>query len=235
MKVQCLECKSNYNVNDEKVPDNGTKIKCPKCENIIIIKKSPSTPPPIQNTKLDKQSEFNNKPSEKNVNADTKNCPYCAEEILAVATKCKHCGSNIVENQIATASNEKSMIVKKERSIVPMILGIIGGVVGLPGALCAGACAVGLGSLAGENDATVQAIGDFYLYLGIITALAGLVFGCIARRKPVLSGAAMIASAVLGGITLIAGNMFALVASTLFLIGGGIAIANKNRPAPSAA
>lgn len=23
---------------------------------------------------------------------DTKNCPYCGEEILAVAKKCKHCG-----------------------------------------------------------------------------------------------------------------------------------------------
>ena len=25
-------------------------------------------------------------------NKETKNCPYCGEEILAIAKKCKHCG-----------------------------------------------------------------------------------------------------------------------------------------------
>lgn len=29
---------------------------------------------------------------------ETKRCPYCGEEILAVAIKCKHCGSNITED-----------------------------------------------------------------------------------------------------------------------------------------
>ncbi len=26
---------------------------------------------------------------------ETKNCPYCAEEVLAAAIKCKHCGSEL--------------------------------------------------------------------------------------------------------------------------------------------
>jgi hypothetical protein len=32
------------------------------------------------------------------VNTNTKACPYCGETILAVAIKCKHCGSNLGHN-----------------------------------------------------------------------------------------------------------------------------------------
>jgi hypothetical protein len=200
-----------------------------------VISKPQIAPPTLPTQKVAENVDPNQGPSLYSNGSEKKNCPFCAEEILAVATKCKHCGTDLVDSQQKSNSDEKAMVVKKERSIAPMILGIIGGIIGLPGAVCAGACVVGFGTLAGENDATVQAMGDFYLYLGVITALAGLIFGCLARRKPILSGSIMIASAILGGITIIAGNMFALVASILFLIGGGIAIANKNRPIASTA
>lgn len=31
--------------------------------------------------------------------APTKACPYCGEQILAVAVKCKHCGSDLAARE----------------------------------------------------------------------------------------------------------------------------------------
>ncbi len=40
------------------------------------------------------------------VTQKTKNCPYCGEEILAVADKCKHCGEMIPGEKVSL--NKKS-------------------------------------------------------------------------------------------------------------------------------
>lgn len=40
--------------------------------------------------------------------SETKACPYCGEEILAVAVKCKHCGSTI-EGVSASVKNQFKM------------------------------------------------------------------------------------------------------------------------------
>jgi len=120
-----------------------------------------------------------------------------------------------------------------ERSIVPMVLGIIGAVIGIPGAVCSGACAAGLSGAAGRGDATQ--VGNFYLALGLITAFGGLLGGTLARRSPVFAGILMILSGLMGGITLIAGNMLALITTVLFIVGGAIALANKSKLAPGTA
>ena len=45
MKVQCSKCDSKYNIKDEKIPENGAKIKCPKCQNVIsVMKHEPELP-----------------------------------------------------------------------------------------------------------------------------------------------------------------------------------------------
>ncbi len=111
-------------------------------------------------------------------------------------------------------------------SSVPMIMGIIGGVLGIPGSFCAGACAAGVTGAAG-NAAKAGEIGNFYLVLGLVSAAAGLVFGILAKRYPVFAGAMMIIAAILGGITLVAGNMISLVVAILFLIGGFMSIFQK--------
>lgn len=64
MKIQCSECKSKYNIKDEKVPDAGAKIKCPKCQNIISVTKPKPESPPLPPSKKAVQSDMprNNQP-----------------------------------------------------------------------------------------------------------------------------------------------------------------------------
>jgi hypothetical protein len=51
-------------------------------EPTVVISKSPATPTPAAQPTLRPVRE-------------TKNCKFCAEEILAAAIKCKHCGSDV--------------------------------------------------------------------------------------------------------------------------------------------
>lgn len=47
MIVECTNCHAKYNVNENKIPPSGVKVKCPKCQNVISIKiETPPTPPP---------------------------------------------------------------------------------------------------------------------------------------------------------------------------------------------
>lgn len=50
---------------------------------------------------------------------DTKSCPYCAEQILVMAIKCKHCASNLL-----TATGDGSEVIR------PLDLGFL--ILGLP-------------------------------------------------------------------------------------------------------
>lgn len=38
-----------------------------------------------------------------------KNCPYCGEEILAVAIKCKHCGEFLTEQPSNATPNQSGV------------------------------------------------------------------------------------------------------------------------------
>jgi len=44
MVVECTSCHAKYNVDENKLPPAGVKVRCHKCQNIIIIKK-PIQPP----------------------------------------------------------------------------------------------------------------------------------------------------------------------------------------------
>ena len=116
---------------------------------------------------------------------------------------------------------------QQSMSNAPMILVIIGGVLGLPGAICSGACVAGLGALADAGDAEVSSAADFYMWMAVIGALLGLLSAFLYKKSPKLWGSMMIVAAFMSGITLITFNMLSLIVCILFLIAGLIALAQK--------
>jgi predicted Zn finger-like uncharacterized protein len=116
MKVQCSKCESKYNIKDEKIPDAGTKVKCPKCQNVISVMKPE---PEISVISAAELLVADN--SENEVHSDIKKCPFCAEDIKVDAIKCKHCGELLDES--IKGNNSPEPIQKKipEKSLIKSI------------------------------------------------------------------------------------------------------------------
>ena len=118
------------------------------------------------------------------------------------------------------------MAKQRGTSNVPMIMGIIGGVLGFPAALCSGMCTAGITSLAGKGDSAGET-GTFYLAMGIVGAILGLIGGVLGKKSPKAAGILMLIAAIISGITVIIGNMLAAIVAILFLIGGAVCFAQK--------
>jgi hypothetical protein len=124
--------------------------------------------------------------------------------------------------------------MKKGTSIVPMIMGIIGGVLSVPSAICSGACAAGLSSLAADS-ATAADAGSTFMGLGIAGGLLGLIGGIMGKPLPVPAGIVMLISVVLVAIMAIPTlNVLGIISAILILIGAALCFAQK-KETPSAA
>lgn len=119
---------------------------------------------------------------------------------------------------------------QKPISGAPMVLGIIGGVIGLPSSVCSGACAAGISSMADHTTAEEAArTGSTFMWIGLIAALLGFIAAFMYKRGPGTWGFIMLLAGLLSLVPLVALNMMALVPATLFIIGGAILISQKNR------
>lgn len=107
-------------------------------------------------------------------------------------------------------------------SNAPLVLGIVGGVLGLPASICSGACA------AAVDMGAETGIVEFYLYGTALLSIALIVASCFTRRSPKVAGILVIlltvCNTVLFGVT---GNILGIIAMVLTLIGGILSIVQK--------
>jgi hypothetical protein len=117
---------------------------------------------------------------------------------------------------------------QKQISNAPMILGIIGGILGLPAAICSGACAAGISTLAeGATEQTSSDAGTTFLWIGLIAAILGLVSSFLYKKNTKTWGGVMVLAGILAGVTLVTFNILSLIVCILFLIGGVISLTIK--------
>ena len=87
MEIVCKSCNTRHYLSDDKIPLETKTGKCKQCSAPITVLGKNATvsiePTPIQSTPPEPEA--------------TKNCDFCGEKILAIAKKCRHCGSMLYE------------------------------------------------------------------------------------------------------------------------------------------
>jgi len=117
----------------------------------------------------------------------------------------------------------------KERgtSNIPMIMGIIGGVLGLPAAVCSAWCGEAIVAVDNIDSGAVSdgSTGGTILLLGILGAILGIVGGALGKKIPTPAGSMMIAAAILTGWNL--ASALSYIPLILFLLGGVFCFVQK--------
>lgn len=128
--------------------------------------------------------------------------------------------------------------MSQQKSSAPMILGIVGFIVNIPGLFCAAACGAAAGvatemakleaGMKSDGTAGAAVMGSMVL-ITLIPMIVGFIAGFLGKSKPAISGWMMIISAVaLLIITIISGNwLFGLICTVCYLVGGIKALGNQ--------
>ena len=96
-EIICPNCNQSLEAEEEM---NGMEVECPRCNTPFTVKIA--------------QSDTQQK-------TETKECPYCGEDILAKAKKCKHCGE-FLDDSLKPISPEPQQLSPQKSSLPEKIL-----------------------------------------------------------------------------------------------------------------
>lgn len=152
-------------------------------------------------------------------------CKKCGKELQEGWTACPSCGAEMGKKDGNSNLNSES---KKKRgtSNAPMVLGIVGGALGIPSALCSGMCASMIGSV--ESAELAGELGSFYLIGILLGSIIAIVFSCQSRKNPKLAGIMLIvATGIIGILSLVTYNLLGIIAAILTLIAAILSFVQK--------
>jgi predicted Zn finger-like uncharacterized protein len=151
MKVKCPKCQAVMSVDESKIPDKGVYGRCPKCQERFFVKKENSSqeiplapekkicpncqqeinPGGVKCPKCgviyekyshgDDSSKIQAIEGTSEDTRDKKKCPFCGEEILAVAKKCKHCREDLTEKAEIAAKSSSNENIGYIMLVIPLI------------------------------------------------------------------------------------------------------------------
>lgn len=126
---------------------------------------------------------------------------------------------------------------KRGTSAVPLIMGIIGSVISIPSALCAGLCVNCKGALEATIESNAEAsqaimnstVQDMQLpiLLALSAGIIGLIGGILGKRMPNLAGILMLIATALSAKSAVYANLIGALVAILFLIGAAFCFAQK--------
>ncbi|MDD1608940.1 MAG: hypothetical protein LUQ18_10710 [Methylococcaceae bacterium] len=109
MEIVCKNCNTSHYLSDDRIPLETKTGKCKQCSAPITVVGKNATvsiePTPIQSTPPEPEA--------------TKNCDFCGEKILAIAKKCRHCGSMLDGSHAANSQSAIEPDIKPPEEITP--------------------------------------------------------------------------------------------------------------------
>lgn len=142
-------------------------------------------------------------------------CKFCAEEIQEDAIICKHCKSNLKDEQSIQNSKVLSKVenAKNEKRTMDFVLGLIGGILGIGSSFFVWFIG-GIGSAFGSDDA--QLLGGLAIS-ALLFSILGIIGASMVNKNGKLAGLIMTVSSI-GGIISI--SMGFVIPGILLIIPG---------------
>ena len=159
-------------------------------------------------------------------------CSKCGTENVEYALFCKNCGTQLTQQSSsspavashAPAPNGGKRMRRRGTSNVPLILGITGGVIGLPASYCSGMCAAVVDASANSGDELTK----IYLYGTLIICLACIVIACMTKKYPRIAGVVILVLSACGLVLFaVTMNILGIVAMVLTVLSGIFSLVQK--------